>query len=251
MDVNRLKMNSDKIELILCGTRSKIKLYIPGPISINDESLPLSDKVKNLGVYIDSTLNMESHIKHLARNLNIELRRLRHIRPYVNMDAAKTLASAFMLSKFDYCNALMAALPAEKINSLQRIQNNAARMITKRPKRSHVTPILKQLHWLPVKARIDYKILTLCYRCITENDYPSYMKDLIAIYTPTRSLRSSSDSTLLAQPRAKLKTSGERSFSFIAPKIWNKLPRNIRESPTLSTFKKNLKTYLFRGAYKY
>ena len=142
-------------------------------------------------VFIDNGLSMESQLNHVCKLSYLELRRLAHLRPYLNMDAMKKLVSAFVLSRLDYCNSLFAGLSNDKITKLQRIQNNAARLELKQPKLHHIRPLLKDLHWLPIKARIDYTVALLCFKCLNNNS-PVYIKDLIVPYTPARMLRSSS-----------------------------------------------------------
>ena len=78
----------------------------------------------------------------------------------------------------DYGNALLAGLPPEHLKKLQRIQNIAARIITFTPRRGHITPILKQLHWLPIKHRIEFKILLHVFRCIN-GTAPRYLADIL------------------------------------------------------------------------
>ena len=147
------------------------------------------------------------------------------------MDAMKKLVSAFVLSRLDYCNSLFAGLSNDKITKLQHIQNNAARLVLKQPKRYHISPLLKVLHWLPIKARINFKVAALCFKCLN-NSAPAYRKDLIVPYTPAHMLRSSS-SNLLSTPRVSSKKYGERAFTFSGPHIWNSLPENIRSEKGL------------------
>ena len=111
-------------------------------------------------------------------------------------------------------------------------------------KTEHTTPALKQLHWLPIEARIIYKICLHCHNFFHATS-PAYFSELLTIYTPARSLRSSQDKFLLSTPLTRTKTYGERSFSYTAPTHWNSLPYDIRQQKTLHTFKKDLKTYLF------
>ena len=105
-------------------------------------------------------------------------------------------------------------------------------------KHDYVTPLLRELHWLPVEQRIIFKILCL-FLC------PSYISDLLETYKPTRSLRSSSRN-LLVIPRSRLKSYGDRGSSVSAPKLWNDIPETIKCSVDLNAFKRNLKTYLFK-----
>ncbi len=114
-------------------------------------------------------------------------------------------------------------------------------------KRDHVTPLLKELHWLPVKYRIQYKLATLAFRHF-DSTLPPYLSSSLCTYQPSRSLRSSTE-RLLKIPKTNLKTFGERSFGYTAPTVWNSLPADLRASPSLPTFKVNLKTHFFRQAF--
>ena len=124
------------------------------------------------------------------------------------------------------------------------MQNSAARLITRSRKCEHITPIMKQLHWLPVSHRIIYKLVLITYRA-RNGIAPSYIKDFVQPYVPTRNLRSSSRN-LLEVPSVKLVSYGQRSFSFVAPMLWNPFPDYIRGSDSLSKFKTDIKTYLFK-----
>ena len=113
----------------------------------------------------------------------------------------------------------------------------------RKKKHDHVTPLLKHLHWLPVKQRIDYKICLLTYK-VLDGKAPQYLKDLIHIYEPNKTLRSGSKS-LLEEKRTRLKGSGDRAFSACAPKLWNQLPLEVKTCTSIETFKRALKTYFF------
>ena len=125
------------------------------------------------------------------------------------------------------------------------IQNHAARLVLKKAKRDHVTPLFRKLHWLPLQARIDYKICVLCFKCINKTA-PSYLSDLLEQYVPSRLLRSGSQNLLKIPPRANKKCT-EKAFKHCAPYIWNSLPSDIREAKSESQFKNDLKTHLFKS----
>ena len=144
--------------------------------------IPFVENVKNLGVILDSQLSFDAHIQHLCRSLYLQLRRLDQIQHYLSLDSAKKIAVAFILSRLDYCNALLMGIPDEKVKKLQRIQNSAARLVLRRSKHDSVTVLLRRLNWFPVKARIEYKVALLCHRCIYKNEVPSYLKDIIKPY---------------------------------------------------------------------
>ena len=127
---------------------------------------------------------------------------------FVSQASLKMLASSFILSRLDYCNSLLQYLPQVQTNRLQKLQNHAARIICRRPIRDHVTPLLVYLHWLPVTARIDYKILTLVYKC-KHGLAPDYLSTLIESYQPVRTLRSSTANLLTVSTVAKNKKNWE------------------------------------------
>ena len=109
---------------------------------------------------------------------------------------------------------------------------------------NHVTPLLRSLHWLPVQNRIHYKLSLLCFQVLNAIA-PQYLCDLIKVYTPSRQLRSSSDTSLFKIPSTRTKTYGGRTFSYQGPAIWNTLPLSLRSQSSSDTFKTNLKTHLF------
>ncbi|KAK7092915.1 hypothetical protein V1264_008591 [Littorina saxatilis] len=246
MTVNKLKMNDDKTEIMPVGKQSNLKLLSEtSSLTLSDTTVTFSSKVKNLGVHLDSSLSMDAHINSLCRTAFLEMRRISQIRHLLSLDATKTLVSVFILSRLDYCNSLLAGLPDAKLDRLQRIMNNAARLVLRKRKRDHVTPLLMTLHWLPIKARITYKIATLCYRSLHDDSAPSYLSSLLKPHVPTRNLRSA-DAGHLVVPRIKLNAFGKRAFIYTAPSIWNSLPMSVRLSTSLLSFKSSLKTHLFR-----
>ena len=134
-------------------------------------------------------------------------------------------------------------LPTVLLNKLQCVQNTAARIITRTSRYSHITPVLKELHWLPVKFRVQYKILLHTFKALHKLS-PPYITDVLKVYQPTRSLRSQNSLTLVV-PWTKPGKYGERCFHQAAPVLWNSMPSNIREATSLETFKRALKTYFF------
>ena len=133
------------------------------------------------------------------------------------------------------------------ISKLQRVQNAAARLIARKKKFDHITPVLMNLHWLPIRQRIKYKLLLLAHRTL-HGRAPSYLADLLTRHTPSRVLRSA-DANLLIEPFSRLATYGDRAFSNAVPRLWNALPFEMRAMSSDYTFKTHLKTLLFREAY--
>ena len=182
-------MNDDKTEIIFCNAKPGTVPCNVDHMCIGNENIFFTNKARNLGIYFDCKLSMKHHINHLCKVVYLELRRIGQMSSYLSVASIKTLVSSFVLSRLDYCNSLFVNLPIETINRLQRLQNQAARITLRKPLREHVTPMLIQLHWLPVKARIEYKTAVLCFKCIN-NIAPSYLRDMLGEYVPSRLLRS-------------------------------------------------------------
>ncbi len=143
---------------------------------------------------------------------------------------------AFISSRRDYCNTLFTCFSNSSLKRLQVVQNVAAKLLTKSSKRSHITPILITLHWLPVKFRIQNKIIVLVFRALHGQAF-FYLNELLQPYNSSRNLRSSKQ-ILLVVPRSRLKTKGDCAFEVVAPKLWNALPLNLRSVDSVDIFKK-------------
>ena len=200
----------------------------------------LSDQITSLGVVMDSNLTFNAHITALCKARHFQLRSLRHIRRSLTDDMAILIAVALVQSRLDYGNSLFFNMSCCNINKLQRVQNLAARLALN-DWHSPTQQIFVKLHWLPIQSRIKFKICTLTNKLLSVNQ-PANLRSLIT-YVPPRLLRSS-DQCLLTQPRTRT-CIGQRAFSVCAPSIWNSLQLSIRLSPTLATFKRNLKTFYF------
>ncbi len=192
----------------------------------------------------DSSLRFEFHINQLVKSCFFHLRNIVRLRPSLNFKDAETVVHAFITSRLDYCNSLFYGLPNKVLNRLQLIQNSAARVLTSTKKSAHITPVLQQLHWLPVTYRIQFKILVLVFKA-RYGLAPSYLSELIPPYVPARTLRSSSDN-LLAVPKFRLPSVGGRAFCVSAAKFWNKLPQGLCVISSLQTYKTALKTHLLQ-----
>ena len=140
-----------------------------------DYEIAFSESVRNLGVLLDQSFSMKIQVNQLCKVLYFQLRRISKIRSFLTVDAANALAVAFILSRLDYCNSLLAGLPDHKLTKLQRIQNSAARLVLRKPRRESTTPLLKIPHWLPVKATTEYRVSTLCYQCLNSATLPPYV----------------------------------------------------------------------------
>lgn len=247
MILNNLKINDDKTEFLQI-TSSYLKCKVENdPLEIGQYTIPTSTYCKSLGVMFDCHLDMTKQLNTISRSCYFHLRNIRAIRHLIPDIAAAQLVHSLVSSRLDYCNSLLYGLPGYKIKTLQRVQNVAARIVSGCDIRSHITPVLNTLHWLPIKQRIKFKILLITYKCIN-GLAPEYLCDLLHKPDSNR-LRRSAYQHNLVMPRTKLASYGDRSFSYAAPYEWNQLPNDIRLAPSVACFKKCLKTYLFSEYY--
>ena len=160
------------------------------------------------------------------------LRRKGSIRPFKTEDDCKILENSLVTSRLDYGNAILYGINKQFTNKLQRIQNTAAKIITRTRKHDHITHVLINLHWLTVDHRILYKILLYVFKCLN-NLAPVYLTELVIPYNPTRAQRSET-ANLLTVSSVRTKTYGERRFDKAASTLWNDLPSQLRNAKTLN-----------------
>jgi hypothetical protein len=247
MECNLLKLNDEKTELIVFAPKKYHDMSENINVKIGGSTIKPSPQVKNLGVVFDQCMSMTNHVNAIAKTCYFHLRNISRIRPYLTTNACKTMVQALVLSRLDYGNALLYGLPKQTISKLQRVQNTAARIIACIPHNEHITAVLKDLHWLPVERRIQYKVLLLTFKSL-KGEAPSYLSSLVEQYLPARTLRSHRQS-LLQVPSSKTVSYGDRTFRKAAAVLWNELPLDIKDSESTHAFKRKLKTYLFKLSY--
>ena len=247
MSANKLKLNCEKTEAVRFYRQPHHSPdLLPSSLMLGSSTIEFSDTVRDLGVLLDSDLSMKQHVTKTCQLAYMELKKIAAIPPFLTEDATKTLVSSYILWRLDYCSCVLLGCPSNVIHPLQRIQNSAARLICKSPWSQPCSPLLKKLHWLPVEERIIYKCCCLCFKVLT-GDAPAYLSDLLHVYVPSRTLRSSADTRIFRLPnhRPNRKQHGERAFSYAAVHHWNNLPYTVRHCQSFSTFKTSLKTHLF------
>ena len=244
MNTNRLKMNDSKTEYIVFGSRQQLNKLCSTTLNVNDTPIEASDCVKYLGVYLDKNLNLKQQITAKCKVACLNLFRIKNIRRYLTQEACKVLVLGLVIVHLDYANGLYVGLPKKDIERLQRIQNLAAKVIMGRDKSDSATQCLKDLHWLPIHLRIQYKILVTVFKCM-HNQAPGYLINMLHKPEKIKNTREASDHTLLDIPTTKRRTFADRGFSVAGPTLWKKLPAYLRNIQTLCDFKKQLKTCLF------
>ncbi len=190
MKDHHLQLNLAKTELLVVPSNPSFHHNVT--FQSGTSTITPSKTARNLGVMIDYQLTFSDHIAKTARSCRFALFNIKNIWPFLSEHASQLLVRALVLSRLDYCNALLAGLPASSIKPLQLIQNAAARFIFNEPKRMHVTPLFIDLHWLPIAARIKFKALMFAYKTTT-GSAPVYLNSLLQTYVPSRSLRPASE----------------------------------------------------------
>ena len=243
-----MKLNEDKTEFLYFGSPYFLNKLQKSSLLIGDEEIHPTDSVRNIGAFMDSALHMDNQVNQVCKGAWFHLRNIGKIRSYLTNDTTEKLIHAFVSSKLDNNNGLLYGIPKKKTSRLQRVQNAAAKLVTRRKKFDHVTPILKSLHWLPIAHRIDYKILLLTFKSLI-GEAPSYLQDMLKISDQSHTLRSNGQNLLLC-PRSKSVRYMDRSFQVAGPTLWNELPEHIQLSKCITQFKSKLKTHLYRLAYQ-
>ena len=248
MSANVLKMNASKTEITIFGSNKLLPKVKTSTLNILGDEVSTTPKLKYLGVWLDQSLTMLDHIKYKCQTAAYNIRRIASIRRFIDTPTAKMLASSLVLVQLVYSNSVLAGLPKSSIHLLQGIQNWVAKVVLGRQRSDSSADALKDLHWLPIKQRIDFKILCLVFKA--RNGLAPALSHLFTKKCFTRETRASKkESDDLNIPRHKKSTFAARSISVYGPTIWNILPPNIKSSSTFTSFKSSLKTHLFRQAF--
>ena len=250
MTSKRLKLNEGKTEVILIGSKVRLEnINRPEHCIIDGVNLAWSTKVRSLGVVLDENLNMKDHLRQQKKKLVHNLINISRIAKFLNKGTKMKLVHGLILSNIDFCNSILHGLPDCDLRMFQLIINSAARTVAGMPRfsRERITPICIDLHILPVKARIKYKICLLAHKALTSGE-PKYLADLLHRRETVSSLRSSSVRQL-EEPIISRSSSSNRAFAYCAPRLYNTLPGELRTIESVGTFKKKLKTYIFSEAY--
>jgi hypothetical protein len=247
MGRNKLKLNDDKTECLVISSKNS-KSVQDVNIHIGDSIIAPTSSLRNLGATLDKDLSMQAQVNKVVKSVYFHLRRISMIRKYLTQEACASVIHATVTSRLDFHNGLLAGLAEKQLSRLQVAQNHAARLLTCTHMRAHITPVLSHLHWLPVKQRVSYKVLMTIHKGLHCEPCPQYIRDLFTTYQPRRELRSSSDVWTLTVPRA-MRQYGSRSLQVHGAHLWNGLPADLRKPQSVQTFKKKLKTFLYRDAF--
>ena len=232
---NSLMLKPTKTEAIFLYLPLRSSTLLEPPhISLDNTTLPYSQHVRNLGFHLDTTISLEYHLMHMHKSTHYHLHCLRLIRRYIPSPSLLLLppptSSPYSTTATPYC------LTSRTTNSTN--YNDS------------ITPLLKQLHCLPVPYRIKHKLSLTIHKAIHHNS-PDYLVSLIHLHTPITTLQTRSSNTfILTTPHFyKLHSSNLRSFAFSAPYHWNSLPKHLRINSSTPSFKCHLNTHYFSLAF--
>ena len=249
MKENRLKMNNKKTEFIKFGNKVQLKKCVTSGIFINNQHIEESTCIYYVGVWMDNNLSYNKHIGEKCRKAMYALHRIRSIRSHLGKECLLQIIQSLVISQLDYCSSLLYGVPNTSLTKLQRVQNFAAKLILNKTKYDSSTACLKELHWLPIKYRILFRLLCVCFKCV-HGQAPSELVGYFKVRQSSRyNLRASSGSVSFVVPKTNSVTFGDRAFSVAGPLEWNRLPNNIRISDSFEGFKNKLKTHLFSVAF--
>ena len=250
MKSNKLKMNTDKTEFIMFGGQFQLNKCHTTNINIAGDVVSRVKAIKYLGAILDQFLSFKDHVNAKCRTAMFNYFRIKSIRKYLTKESTEVLLLSLVISHLDYCNVILYGITESDIFKLQRIQSMCAKLVLGRDRYASSKQALFDLHWLPIKARITFKILSFMYNC-SKGHAPAYLLELLSKPDTKRSGLRSGDSvdSRFVVPFNKRKTFSDRSFSTVGPKLWNELPLSIRAANTILDFKRKLKIFYFDQFY--
>ena len=246
MNQKKLKMNNSKTEIILYGTKQQLSKVNISSVNVGGIEVKCVDHVRDLGVLMENNLSFDRHIRKKCQTSHIQLRNLKRIRKHLSYKSTEILVHGLVHSHIDFCNGLFTDIPAYQIDRLQKVQNQAARIVANSSTYRPSVEILKSLHWLPVKARIMFKILVTVFR-VVQGTAPIYLSSMFKRAQGHYRLRSSNEIRFTV-PRTRTRAA-DRSIAVVGPKWWNALPNDIKTCTNETSFRSKLKTHLFEKFY--
>ena len=243
MTLNLLKLNDDKTEFILFGTRQQLSKLdtIPVSIAISDTMVHPVEMARNLGYVMDKLLKNTAHINKTVPTTYCQIRNIQKIRSKLDIESTCTVVQALVLSRLDYCNSMLQGSADYQLHKLQKIQNMSCRVVCNLKKYDHVSNHMETLHWLKICERICFKSTTLMHSCI-HGSTSKYLTDILPTRQNKRQMRSST-SNILPSVLCKSALSYNSAFPSAGPRIWNALPAPVRTEKDNKTFRHALKTH--------
>ena len=244
-------MNSSKTEFITLGSRKQLVISDCEIIKVCSGPIVRQSCIKYLGTDIDASLSFTIFITNKCKKAMANLKRIQALRKSLTKSTCHQLVVTLVITHLDYANAILYGITETNLKQLQRIQDLAARVVCNKFHREiSAKACREELHWLPIKARIEFKILITVYKAL-QGLAPAYIIEKLERKKANANfnLRSNNQTDVLVVPKIRKQTFAMRSFSHSGPSLWNALPNNIRGSYDEEHFRKQLKTHLFKRYY--
>jgi hypothetical protein len=251
MSANRLQLNPSKTEVLWCSSSRRLHQIPMHSFQIGSVSVDPVRSARDLGVHLDADLSMKTHVTSVVKGCFSALRLIRSVSRSLSRHALLTLIRALVVSKVDYCITALVGVSIHLLDRLQAVLNAAARLVLSARKFDHITPLLRDLHWLRVPERIQFRLCVLTFRCL-HGLGPSYLADSFTRASDVQSCRRlrSSTTKMLVVPPTRRSSLGDRAFPVAAARAWNCLPASIRSESSLVIFRRQLKTFLFSFSFQ-
>ena len=243
---NSLLINPVKTKVLVVGTRQMLQ-RVPSDLNfvlLGKELVPVPS-AKDLGLFVDSTLSFDEHITiTTVSSCMASLVQINRVKHLFDVKTLENVINALVFSKLFYCSTVWSGTSKKNVKKLQRVQNFAARLVTKARKYDHITPLLYQLKWLPVKSMLLYKVGVLAFKCV-KGLVPSH---LTACFNKISTMhdKDTRNKDLINIPYCK-SASGQRTFLYRGIRLWNSLPTELRELNEIGRFKRKLKEFLINS----
>ena len=224
-----MKLNADKTQFIWLGSRQQLLKVEIDSIQLGSDSVSLKSSVNNLGVIFDSQLSMRDHVRHVCCSCFYQLRQLCVVRRSLTFEASAQLVHAFINSRLDYCNSLLAGVDDQLIGQLQSVLQAAARLVLQKKKFDRIfDDIRNKLHWLPIRQQISFKLCLLVFRL--HGEAPPYLSGMLYLVSDSSALQSHRSAARgdFIIPQSFTKTFGPRGFAVSGPTAWNAHPAYLK-----------------------
>ena len=211
-------MNNGKAEFIMFRSKYQLNKSVTHQININGVPVQRADVIRYLGAWMDRHLSLKHHVKLKCKMAIFNLTRIKRLRSYLMESTCNILVMSLVMSHIDYANSILINLQVCVLGQMQRVQDIAAKIVMGKSKYDSSTQCHKALHWLPIKACIEHKLLTLVHKCVY-GETPQYLKDLISEHKSNRQgLRSAKEYNKLSVPCTRRSTFADRAFTVNGPK---------------------------------
>ncbi|KAJ2939918.1 hypothetical protein O0L34_g6624 [Tuta absoluta] len=239
-----LLLNAAKSQAIIIGSHQRIaRLHLADvpEVTLNNNPIPYSSRVKNLGILMEQTLAWTDQVSEFSRRLYASLHSLKRLQNFLPIYTKIMLAQALLLPLLDYGDVAFLDLSQELLNRMERLQNQCIRFVFGLRKFDHVSEFRERLGWLPIRQRRDLHILSLLYNVLNNPNAPIYLRERFELCTVEAGSRLRSYGDLSLRISVCSSKMYAESFTVRAARLWNQIPSDVRKSKNVLGFKTNIK----------